>query len=310
MSGKPSRLSRKKGKIEAVESVETPLLDDPIDSTNNDEAGNIPTDSQAASPLKSTLKNLLAQEATLQPLVTSMIQLILASPDLLNQLVDALHGAILPKLREAVKQEVKNQLSVDEICQTVYESVTMDVNSIKDDMADLRSEVDQLKTEKEDLIQQVDNQEQYSRRNCLLLHGVPETKGEKTTQICLDHINKSLKLKVNITADQIDRSHRIGKPKSGTSGEEETPKPRPIIVKFTSYQHRADVFRNKRYLKGTGLTISESLTPSRMNILRKAQQVARLGNIKNTWTQDGTIIVMDNQDNKVPIRKLSDLSIF
>ena len=31
----------------------------------------------------------------------------------------------------------------------------------------------------------VDKQEQYSRRNCLLLHGIPENKNEKTDDLCL-----------------------------------------------------------------------------------------------------------------------------
>ena len=31
----------------------------------------------------------------------------------------------------------------------------------------------------------VDKQEQYSKRNCLSLHGIPENKNEKTDDLCL-----------------------------------------------------------------------------------------------------------------------------
>ena len=39
---------------------------------------------------------------------------------------------------------------------------------------DLREEVSSLKNEHEQLKSDVENQEQYSRRNCLLVHGIPE----------------------------------------------------------------------------------------------------------------------------------------
>ena len=39
------------------------------------------------------------------------------------------------------------------------------------------------------LSSQVEKQEQYSRHNCLLLHGIPENKNEKTDDLYLATIN-------------------------------------------------------------------------------------------------------------------------
>ena len=72
----------------------------------------------------------------------------------------------------------------------------------------------------------VDRQEQYSRRNCLLVHGIAETNDENTDGLVLKKINE--KLDVEITENEIDRSHRIGRKKDGQ-------KPRPIIAKITRY---------------------------------------------------------------------------
>ena len=72
----------------------------------------------------------------------------------------------------------------------------------------------------------VDRQEQYSRYNCLLVHGIVETNNENTDDLVLKTINE--KLDVDITKNKIDWSHRTGREKDGQ-------RPRPIIVKLTRF---------------------------------------------------------------------------
>ena len=89
-----------------------------------------------------------------------------------------------------------------------------------------------------------DREEQYSWRNCLLVHGIAETNDENTGDLIFKTINQ--KLDVNITENEIDRSHRIGRKKDGQ-------RPKSVIVKLTRYNTRKKVFANKRRLKGTAL---------------------------------------------------------
>ena len=131
----------------------------------------------------------------------------------------------------------------------------------------------------------MDNQEQYSRCNCSLLHRVTEISDEDTTATCIELLNS--KLKSTLTKEHIDRLHRLGKPKTG-----EDKKPRPIIIKFVSYYTRSSIFGSKRKLKGSSLLIRESLTTRRMDLLRKAQSQTRLGNFKCIWTQDDRIFAL------------------
>ena len=58
---------------------------------------------------------------------------------------------------------------------------------------------------------QVDKQEHFSRRNFLLLHGIPENKNEENDDLCLATINEHLEL--SITEANIEGTHRIGKPR-------------------------------------------------------------------------------------------------
>ena len=59
----------------------------------------------------------------------------------------------------------------------------------------------------------VDRQEQYSRCNCLLMHGIAETNDENPDDFVLKTINE--KLDVDITENKIDRFHKIGRKKDG-----------------------------------------------------------------------------------------------
>ena len=113
----------------------------------------------------------------------------------------------------------------------------------------LQIEVSSLMVEVKNLENKTHGQEQYSRRNCLLIHELNETKTENTGEMALDVISDKLNMKMSQVS--IDRSHRLGKRKGQ--------KPRAIIVKFTRYKDRNHVFRNKEFLKGSGILLQKVL---------------------------------------------------
>ena len=81
------------------------------------------------------------------------------------------------------------------------------------------------------LEKQIDGKEQYLRRNCILLHGIPECKGEVIDDAAVKKICQNINDNIT-TVDDIDRSHRIGKydPLKKNS--------RPVIMKFARYNVR------------------------------------------------------------------------
>ena len=95
----------------------------------------------------------------------------------------------------------------------------------------------------------VDRQEQYSRRICLLVHGiVVEDTVEDTDEKIINILQQSMD--ETIKPEDIDRSHRLGKPKSSKNA-----KPCPLIVKFVRYNTRNRIYRNKKKLKRTGISV-------------------------------------------------------
>ena len=97
----------------------------------------------------------------------------------------------------------------------------------------------------------VDRQEHYLRRNCFLVNEIVEETVEDTDEKIINTLQQSMD--ETIKPEDIDRSHRLGKPKSSKNA-----KPRPIIVTFVGYNTRNRIYRNKRKLKGTGVSVMES----------------------------------------------------
>ena len=148
---------------------------------------------------------------------------------------------------------------------------------------DLKLEVDSLSTKIEKLEKLQDQQEQYSRRNCLLVHGIGEEKEEFTDEVIINILNEKLGL------DNICGTRRIGEPKK-TRG-----KTRPIIVKFVRYNDRNRVFRNKKKLNGQKISITESLTKIGMDKLRQAKETYGFTNV---WTSNGKILIKSDSNVK------------
>ena len=84
------------------------------------------------------------------------------------------------------------------------------------------------------LEESIDQQEQYSHQNCLLIHGEEENGNEDTDKFSLNIIKNDLEIDLKEIA--IDRTHRINDPKKKKK------KVRPIIVKFVRYYNRKQVF--------------------------------------------------------------------
>ena len=100
---------------------------------------------------------------------------------------------------------------------------------------ELKRENANLKEHLKDVEQNVNRQEQYSRRNCFLIHGIKEERNENTDDIVVKFIQDDLQEEINF--EDLDRTHRTGKVNNGKS--------RPIIVKFARYNVRKKISHNK-----------------------------------------------------------------
>ncbi|KAJ2937506.1 hypothetical protein O0L34_g18651 [Tuta absoluta] len=138
--------------------------------------------------------------------------------------------------------------------------------------------------------------ETRSRTNVLLLHGLPEKSDESLSQHFTTMCDKQLQIP-QVTVNSISVCHRIGK---NVSAE----KPRPILIRCADNRVRREVWLAKRRLKGTGLTLSEFLTPARHALFLEARKA--LG-VKDCWTMDGNIVAICPDGQRKRICTMSDL---
>ena len=151
----------------------------------------------------------------------------------------------------------------------------------------LQERVSFLENKNGEIEHQIDRQEQYSRSNCLFIHGIEERRHEVIDELVIQSIKSDMDIDIDVK--DIDRSYRIG-----TKTEK---KCRPIIVNFVRYSERRKVFHSKKRFKGKNLSITESLTKLRMSKLRTAR--SEYG-FRNKQTLDGKILckVDDTPDSK------------
>lgn len=191
-------------------------------------------------------------------------------------------------IKELVKDVCTSKVFIDSLVETLTQAIASkyeeQIKSLQTKLINVETEL-QLQVKEcsalnkkcEELDKKCDELEQYSRRNCLRFFGIPESDKENTNLTVLQIIKA--KLNINLSAADIDRSHRIGVNKS---------KPRAIIVKFVSYQDRNAIFKAKSLLKGSGITIKEDLTKTRHHLL---QYASKKFDFKNVWTVDGQLFV-------------------
>ena len=94
----------------------------------------------------------------------------------------------------------------------------------------LLQQINELETEYQ---LKIDEAEDYSRRNCLIITRVKKEEGKDTDRVVLDLFEK--KLNINLDILQVDRHKRPGSDNL-----------HPYIVKLATYRSRNLVFKSKK----------------------------------------------------------------
>ena len=135
-------------------------------------------------------------------------------------------------LVEAIKEGAIQELIRNEVRAAVIEAVKFAVAQKDAEITSLREELKGAKEQLNDL-------EQYSRRLCLNISGIPEGgPNEVTDRLVIDTAKMAV---VTVASQDIDISHRIGVARAGTN--------RTIIVRFNSFKTRQEVYNARRELR-------------------------------------------------------------
>ena len=139
------------------------------------------------------------------------------------------------------------------------------------------------------------NDLEQHRRDSLRISGIPENPEHDNTDEAVLKICNEMKLEPQVEPKDIAVSHRVGKSAAG--------RPRQILVKLATRNVRERVFKARTELKNFNkkeetkekhIYVNEDLTRFRAGLAKDARSLKNNGNISDTWTMYGKILVTDN----------------
>ena len=158
------------------------------------------------------------------------------------------------ELRESLINDFKAEIK------TLVDAHRKEIEKLDSTVAMLQEHVSYLKQGNEILSRKIDENEQYGRRLCLRIEGVPAVKSGKETAE-----------EVDIPPDVLDHAHRIGKPQKPK--EQGKPITQSIIVRFSTFRHRTLLYHARKSVKSAKVRLD--LTKARYGVLNLARDMVK-----------------------------------
>ena len=163
-------------------------------------------------------------------------------------------------------------------------------------LKELTNAVKELKSELKTSKQRCDELEQISRRNNIIISGIPESDTLSAEDQAFNMLNSNVTEPIQY--GEIDRCHRLYCAKSKSPADK---RPADIIIKFISHKSKARILTkdpmetlradNDSRSEKSRICVREDLTKKRGGILYKARQMKKAGLVKDSFMRDGTIII-------------------
>lgn len=221
----------------------------------------------------------------------------------LTPFIEDLFRKLAVDLTATVKQ-ISKDVSV-EVMSSFKETTLEKIQQIEEETSSLRTRLEDL--------------ENYSRLENLVIHGLPEKRERDSTpaESRHGHINTvdeattaildlcQSQLGLDITKTDISIAHRI--PVRGKD------KHRPIIVKFTSRSSRNLVYSARRSLRHHRLPndgpifVNEHLTRLNATIFAQTRKSVREKKIFSTWTSGGHVFIRSTDSETEKPRRINQL---
>lgn len=147
-----------------------------------------------------------------------------------------------------------------------------------------------LRTELKKAWSDIDDLQQRSRLNNIIINGIPESKNEDVNML-VENIGQ--KLNIRDPASHIQVAHRV----KSTNDK----KPKPIVVRLLNTKTRdvwTSAYRQKKMWEQK-IFLSEHLTKKNQQLLHKAKEIKRTQNFKFVWVRDCKVFIRKSEKSRV-----------
>lgn len=185
------------------------------------------------------------------------------------------------KIKTALSDETFLNKIVHSVCIKMEETLKTQEGEIKQ----LNSQLEDIKRDNRKLEKEIDRNQQFSRNLNIRIFGLKQEKDiENTREVVLNLISEKMKIK-SIKDNDIKKCYRI-QAKNINSDIPRAPRPPAVLVRFYSDNIRAEILKNRKFLKSSGISIKEDLTKLRLALLESANKVFSKANV---WSYNGNI---------------------
>lgn len=199
--------------------------------------------------------------------------------------------------------------------------LTKEVKELKLENRSLKAQVFSSQSQIEKNTNDIDDLEQYSRRDCLEIRGVPQLHNEDTDDL-VKKVGELIDVDINYV--DISTSHRLSDGIQRRSDGVQIKRDPAIIVKFTKRSDRDDFYRSRKLLKGKTtedlgfsrsppqpIFIAESLTKKKKDLFNLCLKVKKQFGYKFIWSFYGKICLRKDVNSPVlNIKTIDDLRKF
>ena len=230
--------------------------------------------------------------------------------------LDSLFEKKLAPIRSTL-QDLTNSVSfLSERFDTIDRKVKdleIKTDAVYNENYNLKLETSRLSNIIEELKDNINDIEQYSRRECCEISGIPVTSDEDTNDLV---IKVGTLMDIELDENDISVSHRLSTRSyasavTSSSRSNQVNSLPKIIVKFVRRETKELFYKSRKRLRGkttadiglgrfsnSGLFISESLTHRNKLLFKECLAFKRKYNYKYIWTQQGRIYLRKNKDTQ------------
>lgn len=194
-----------------------------------------------------------------------------------------------------LKRTIQQQKDDITALKTSLEQTKKQYNEAERELAAARKKIQEQEEEIGELYDLQDKLEQYTRKNSLEIHGVPESAYTETEDVVLKLAEA---LDVSVEPKDIEICHKLNRKGN-----------KPIIVKFISHKVKTNLYRARAKLKNVRVSnifphcssstlvqadrifLNENLTSYKKKIMSRANEMRRNDELLSVWSMDGSIYV-------------------
>uniref|UniRef100_A0A8D9EYV8 FP protein C-terminal domain-containing protein n=1 Tax=Cacopsylla melanoneura TaxID=428564 RepID=A0A8D9EYV8_9HEMI len=202
---------------------------------------------------------------------------------------------------EQIKEMEKRLMKAME--KVVQNTMRQEMETLKKELEEQRKKVDKLEKCNYELSKNVNDLQQYIRRENVLITNYPQQPNENIERIVCK-LGESIGVKIDFKQD-IQAAHR--NPSRAAV--------QPILIRFVNRQIRnkfAQAGREKKLrISENKLYFNDHLTPTNSKLFFEARKLYKTKKIKGAWTSNGTVLVRrDENSQPIKIHHMDDLKPF